>query len=202
MGFQSISDYNAPPVFQTLVQSGKTTSPVFAFKLADSGSELTIGGLNSNLYTGSVTYIPVTEEGYWQVDLDAVSVGSTRAVGATSAIIDSGTTLIVGDLTNVAKFYRSIPGAKDASSTLGAGFYTFPCASAPTSISLTFGGKKFAVSPDAFNLGQATEGSSSCVGGIVGDSSADFWIVGDVFMRNVYTVFDYGNSQVGFAALA
>ena len=28
------------------------------------------------------------------------------------------------------------------------------------------------------------------------------WIIGDVFMVNVYTVFDIGNSQVGFAELA
>jgi hypothetical protein len=64
MGFQSISEYNAPPVFQTLVKTGKTTEPVFAFKLSDSGAELTIGGTNNALYTGGFTAVPVTQEGY------------------------------------------------------------------------------------------------------------------------------------------
>jgi Eukaryotic aspartyl protease len=31
---------------------------------------------------------------------------------------------------------------------------------------------------------------------------SEFYILGDVLMSNVYTVFDYGNSQVGFASLA
>jgi cathepsin D len=203
MGFQSISDYNAPPLFQSLVAAKAVSSPVFAFKLSDSGAELTLGGLNPDLYTGSVTYVPVTEEGYWQVDMDSVNVGTKKAVTGVGAIIDSGTTLIVGDSTNVAKFYKSVPGAKAAGASVGDGYYTFPCSSVPSNISISFGGKKFTISPDVFNLGQVSEGSSLCVGGIVGeDLGVDFWIVGDVFMRNVYTVFDYGNSQVGFAQLA
>lgn len=31
---------------------------------------------------------------------------------------------------------------------------------------------------------------------------SEFYILGDVLMSTVYTVFDYGNSQVGFASLA
>ncbi|KII89342.1 hypothetical protein PLICRDRAFT_53792 [Plicaturopsis crispa FD-325 SS-3] len=202
MGFQSISDYNAKPLFQSLVADGETDDSVFAFKLADSGAELYIGGTDDSLYTGSFTYVPVTQEGYWQVDLDGVSAAGKKLVSSTSAIIDSGTTLIVGDTASVKKFYAGISGAKSAASSVGDGYYTVPCDSIP-SVSLTFGGKKFSVSSDSFNLGAATSGSSECVGGIVGeDIGIDAWIVGDVFMRNVYTAFDFGNTQVGFAKLA
>jgi cathepsin D len=62
MGFQSISQYNAPPVFQTLISEGAVTSQVFGTKFAVSGSELFIGGTNSALYTGSFTYLPLTVE--------------------------------------------------------------------------------------------------------------------------------------------
>jgi cathepsin D len=62
MAFQSISDYNAPPLFQTLISEGAVTSPVFGFKFATSGSELFLGGTDSALYTGDFTWVPLTNE--------------------------------------------------------------------------------------------------------------------------------------------
>ncbi|KAF7982811.1 hypothetical protein HWV62_25743 [Athelia sp. TMB] len=202
MGFKSISDYGANPTFQTLVANGETDSPVFAFKLSSSGAELSVGGTDSSLYSGDFTYAQVEKEGYWQVALDGVSVGGSKTLDSLDSIIDTGTTLIVGDSTNVAKLYKAIPGSKDASSSVGAGFYTVPCDSIPD-ISLTFNGQSFDISSTSFNLGPATSGSSDCVGGISSqDSDSSFWIVGDVFLQNTYTVFDVGNSQVGFAKLS
>jgi cathepsin D len=64
MGFQSISQYNAPPLFQTLISEGVVTSPVFGFKLATPGSELFIRGTNNALYTGNFTWLPLTVEVY------------------------------------------------------------------------------------------------------------------------------------------
>lgn len=202
MGFQSISDYNAPPVFQTLVSEGQTTSSVFAFKLAESGSELTIGGLNSALYSGTPIYTDVTQEGYWQIDFDALKVGSKSVAGSTAAIVDSGTTLVIVSTSAAAAFYQQIPGSADASNTVGAGFYTFPCSTTIPKVAFTINGKDLAMSSSSVNFGPVSQGSSDCVGSIVGDSSFDLAILGDAFMRNYYTIFDYGNSRVGFATLA
>ncbi|ETW79235.1 aspartic peptidase [Heterobasidion irregulare TC 32-1] len=202
MAFKSLSDYNANPLFQSLAAQGKTTSSVFSFKLASSGSELYLGGKNSNLYTGSITYTPVTDASYWQVDMDGLAVDGTSVLSTTAAIIDTGTTQIVGDPDSVATVYDQISGAVSAPQ-YGDGIYTIPC-SFNTPITLTFNGKDFAVDPSTFNLGPVSSGSSTCVGGLASDSSLtdEFWIVGDVFLQNVYTVFDVANTQVGFAALA
>ncbi|KIM26783.1 hypothetical protein M408DRAFT_177621 [Serendipita vermifera MAFF 305830] len=203
MGFQSISEYNAPPVFQSLVSQGQTSSGVFAFKLAQSGSELTVGGLNSALYSGSPTYTPVTQEGYWQIQFSSLKVGSTSVVGSTSAIVDSGTTLVIGSTSGVKAFYAKIPGSADASSTVGEGFYTFPCSTTLPAVSFTIGGKALTMAASSINFGPVSEGSSKCVGSIVADASigSQFWILGDAFMRNYYTIFDYDASRVGFATL-
>jgi hypothetical protein len=79
-----------------------------------------------------------------------------------------GTTLLIGDTQDVEFFYENVPGAKDASSAIGPGFFTVPCDAVPT-LSLGFAGTTFSVSPDIFNLGQLFEGSADCVGGFMGE---------------------------------
>ncbi|KAH8118719.1 acid protease [Phellopilus nigrolimitatus] len=189
------------PVFQSLVAQKKTTSPEFGFTLLSSGSELYLGGVDTSKISGSLTYTPVTEAGYWQITLGGVSVGSkTIFSNGVDAIVDSGTTLLYGDSANVKKIYAAIPGSKDASSTIAAGFYTIPCNSKST-VSLKLGSSKFTISAAKLNLGSTGSGSNTCVGSIVADDSLGFWILGDVFMSNVYTSFDVGNQRVGFATL-
>ena len=70
MAYQSASAFNSPPLFQTLVAQGSVTQPQFAFKLAETGAELYLGGTNPELYKGCFTYVPVTE----QVSLELTGV--------------------------------------------------------------------------------------------------------------------------------
>ena len=135
--------------------------------------------------------------------MDSVTVNSNTspAVLRVSTIIDTGTTLIIGDAANVRRLYAQIPGSKDASKTVGPGYYTVPCSSIPT-VKFTFGGTSFSIPPSVFNLGRVSSKSTDCIGGIVSSgTNSNFWIVGDIFLRAVYTVFDLGNNRVGFATL-
>lgn len=57
----------------------------------------------------------------------------------------------------------------------------------------------------SFNLGRMEFGSDQCFGALIGcDMGLDdnVWLLGDSFMKNVYTSFDFGTNQVGFATLA
>ena len=57
----------------------------------------------------------------------------------------------------------------------------------------------------SFNLGEVPEGSGQCVGSVQGldhGLGSNVWILGDSFMKNVYTAFDFEHNQVGFATLA
>lgn len=201
MAFQSISSSNASTFFQSLVSQGQIDEPVFSLKLSSSGSELYLGGANSALYTGDFTYTPVTQQGYWEVNLNGIEGNGQTILSNIDAIIDTGTSLVIGNPSQIAAFYTAL-GGTDASSTVGPGFYTFPCDSFP-SVSMTFGGTSFPISAETLNLGPVSQGSSDCVAGFVGqDTGASFWTIGSVFLQNVYSTFDIGNLQVGFAQLA
>jgi len=200
LAFPALSVFGANDLFTTLVDEGQATAQ-FGVKLADSGSELFLGGVNNNLFTGSFVNSPVDQDAFWQIDLLAIGLnGEELASGDVAAIVDTGTTLLIGDTSDVTFVYENIPGAKDASSVLGDGFFTVPCDAVPT-LSLTFGGTAFSISPETFNAGQLFEGGADCVGGLAGEDLG-FWVIGDVFLRNVYTSFNKGANEVGFALLA
>lgn len=202
MAYQSISATNATSLVKTLVADHQIPAAVFGLKLAQTGAELNLGSNDHSLYTGNFTYAPVTSRGFWQVELGGVSVDGEAVPGLTSndSIIDSGTSYIMTSSSQAALFYQSIPGSRDASHTVGKGFFTFPCSSDPT-VSLTFGGKSFSINPALFNLGKVTENSKDCIGAIIGGNKYKFWVIGGTFLQNVYASFDMDNNRVGFATL-
>ncbi|KAH9033421.1 acid protease [Lactarius pseudohatsudake] len=201
LAFPSISPYQATPVFLTLAAQGSLPSNAFGFYLANKGSELFLGGTNNKLHDADFTYVPVTNEGYWETNVDALYVNGRKIAGVRDSIIDTGTTMILGDAKTVQAIYKHIPGSKPAPADIGPGLYTVPC-SFNSTIAVQFGRAEFVIAQEIFNLGALSEGSTDCVGGIGEvDDQTPFWIIGDVFLQNVYTEFDVGNKRIGFANL-
>ncbi|KAF9219073.1 Asp-domain-containing protein [Gyrodon lividus] len=194
MAFQAISVYNQSPVSLTLVTQGQTDEPVFAFGLTDFDAELYIGGTNPDMYIGDFSWASVIQHGFWEVTMDNVLGNGQTVLTNIPAIIDTGSSLIHGNPSNVADLYEAVGG------TPNNGIYTFPCDAVP-SVSLTFGGTSFPIPPETFNLGTTAVDPSRCIGAIVAGRFTP-WIVGSVFLRHVYTAFDLRNARVGFAMLA
>ncbi|KAG8724397.1 Type I transmembrane sorting receptor [Ceratobasidium sp. 395] len=200
LAFSSISSIDKPTFVENLFTQKKISALIFAFRLATSGSELYLGGVDSAKYTGTITYVPLTSKTYW-LTTGSSSVGST--VGYSGAmIIDSGTTIIVGPTSSVKTWWSKVSGSAACSTSVcgTTGYYTYLCASPPT-VSFTFNGAKFTIPSSDFNLGTVDNAGTRCVGAIVGTSGVpdNAWIVGDTLMKQTYTVFDETNGRVGFA---
>ncbi len=89
---------------------------LFSDVSAASGGELIFGGLDSSKYTGSITYVSVAIEGYWEFQMNNVSVGSTVISSSAYAIVDTGTTVIIGPTSEVDTLNAALGGTYDKSS--------------------------------------------------------------------------------------
>jgi cathepsin D len=208
LAFPEISEFEGSPLIQTLDESGKLPQSIFGFKLSTTPghSEMNIGGINTNLYhPDTLTYVPMTNRGYWQVEMDSISRLGQEVIESRAApvIIDTGTTFIITSYSIAQSYYANISGA--TAHTEGADtdtYWTIPCDTINSTVpTITFGRHAFEVSAQTYNLGPDVP-SGDCLAGIAASSEMNFTIIGDVFLQNVYSVFDYANTRVGFAELS
>jgi Eukaryotic aspartyl protease len=127
--------------------------------------------------------------------MNSVSSGSKKLSLSANAIIDTGTTLIVAPPNISRHLHASIEGAV-YTSTYG---WRLPCSASNSTETIEFelGGNQFAV-PVADLVREASAEARLCFSGLV-ESGLPFTVLGDVFLKSWYTVFDFGNTRVGFA---
>ncbi|KAF8750775.1 peptidase A1 family [Rhizoctonia solani] len=179
LAFSSISSIGAPTFIENLASQGAISSSVFSMYLAANNSELYLGGTNSTLYTGDITYTNLTSRSYWLTN-GSSNVSGTEAYSG-PMIIDSGTTLIVGEKRSVEAWWKQVDNAMRCPSFVcgTSGYYLFPCSS-PPNITFAFGGASYNIDPDYFSIGAVDNFGEICVGGIVGSSGVPdhAWVVG------------------------
>jgi cathepsin D len=116
--FEQLSVLNKPSIFETISESGVLPENVFSVKLSSTSgeSELYIGGTNTALYVeDTLTYTAVTNEGYWEVNLQSVSRDGATVGSNAASIIDTGTTLIITTNDAAAAYFDGIPGSSESS---------------------------------------------------------------------------------------
>lgn len=141
---------------------------------------MTIGSLNTTLFTGSVNYVASTASNYWEIPLDDISLnGVSMGINNNDVLIDTGTSLIYFPKAQVVAFYSKIDGAVEA----GGGIWKYHCSANPQ-MAVTFGGVSYPIALADFNLGYASSDGVFCYGGLAYFSGMDLWIFGDVFRKS------------------
>ncbi|KAI1315952.1 hypothetical protein EDD11_010590 [Mortierella claussenii] len=206
LGFNSIESVSGVKTFlDNAIAAGALAQPVVSVFLPSErvfngqGGQYLFGGIDNSKYTGSLTYIPVTQEGYWQIAIDDAGYNGQSLGQSSQGIVDTGTTLIiVGDAAAQA-IHDNIQGATN-DPTNG---WLVPCSVAQSTdkISFSMGGTDFNVAVADLAYEDVGDGSGNCVSGVQGGQN-DLWILGDVFIKNNYCVFSQTSSpSIGIAPL-
>jgi len=208
LAFRSISEDNVDPPFYVFEQNGLLTMDLFTFYLQsddqDDG-ELLIGNIDTSHYTGKLWATPIIHETYYMIALAGATMNGKSITTVTKAIVDSGTSTLVGPTADVESIAQMV-----GATLIAPGEYEVNCDTTLPNLYFTLGSgsniKQFEVNGDTWKI-KICNIVCSCLMGIIGmdippADDGPFWILGDVFMRDWFTVFDVGNFSLSFAAAA
>ncbi|KIK96589.1 hypothetical protein PAXRUDRAFT_25008 [Paxillus rubicundulus Ve08.2h10] len=203
---KTLSEQKVLTPVEALASNGLIQSPITSFKisrLADqlNDGEVTFGGLDASKFVANslVTIPNVNLQGFWEGAIDAITVDGTDAgLTGRTAILDTGTTLILAPPQDAQQVMQSLGGTCDTQQC------TVPCTST-ASLALSFGNTSFAIDPRDLavlpvDLGNPT---GDCTAGIQPQQigTATEWLVGDVFLKNAYFSTDVSKNEISLAKL-
>ncbi|EDW80653.1 uncharacterized protein Dwil_GK11645 [Drosophila willistoni] len=204
LAFRKIAEQHVTPLFQSMCDQKLVDQCVFSFYLKRNGSErsggeLLFGGTDSTKFTGQLTYVPLSNPGYWQFEMQGIEIDGQRIAEHRQAIADTGTSLLVAPPREHLIINRLIGGFPTTS-----GEYVVNCNHIDRlpDISFIIGGQRFALQPRDYIIRLTDDdGSALCLSAFTG-MDTEFWILGDVFIGRFYTAFDMGQLRIGFAPAA
>lgn len=189
--FDNVLPDLSQPVFTAQLLGGKVGAYEF-------------GRIDDSAFEGELARIPVNgRNGFWQVTSDLASVnGQEIPIEGGSAIIDTGTSLMLAPEIMVAGYYSQVQGAEVNSQVGG---IIFPCSAELPDLSVRLGESYIATIPgqgiNFAEVGTDTEtGNSYCFGGLQSNQGVPFAIYGDVFFKSQFVAFQGGNDpSIGVA---
>ncbi|CAO3624617.1 unnamed protein product [Mucor fragilis] len=198
LGFDTITTVAGikTPV-DNLISQGLISSPVFGVWLGKAsnggGGEYVFGGSNPNHYTGALTTVPVdNSRGWYSITVDSLNAGNSPVADSFTGILDTGTTLLLLPQT-ISDQVASQYGAYDN----GDGTYLISCDTSNLEpLEFSINGAQFQVPVESLIFQQS---GSYCFASFGYSPGIDFAILGDVFLKNNYVIFNQKVPQVQIA---
>lgn len=198
LGRASSNKLGTPTVMDILASQNLLEENIFGIHLSRSADgatdgQITFGSVDTSRFNGELSYTnSIASDGLWEVPVEGASVdGQSLGYTGKTAVIDTGTSYILMPLEDAKALHGKIPGSSNSGET-----FAIPC-DTQLSIQFTFSGVTYDVSPKDY-VGKPDK-AGKCASNIVGHQSfgPDTWMLGDVYLKNVYTVFDFDNDRIG-----
>ncbi len=152
------------------------------------------GAVDPSKYTGDLSYTnSISKDGLWEVPVEDAGVdGRGSGFSGKTAIIDTGTSFVLLPPNDAKKLLAPIPNIKPSGES-----FSLPC-STKAVLQFTFSGVTYNVSTKDY-IGKPVAGGDLCNCNIIGRQTfgPNQWLIGDAFLKNVYTVFDFDKNRIG-----
>ncbi|WEW57427.1 tethering complex subunit [Emydomyces testavorans] len=156
------------------------------------------GRIDKTKFTGDLVKIPVdSTRGFWEFKSAMFKVGNDTQIrtvtkGVSSAIADTGTTLMLANDEVVKAYYDQVKGAKLSAE---AGGFIFPCETTLPNLFVSLADTHLAKIPgDLINFAPVGSNSKSgekvCFGGLQSNHGSGLQIFGGIFFKAIFVVFD------------
>ncbi|KAF9572209.1 hypothetical protein EC968_010147 [Mortierella alpina] len=201
LAYQEMSSSGEQPPFLSMMEQRTVKNGIFGFYMGHGSGELAFGGYDSSRIEGNdILWSKVVKKGYWEIMMDGVKSEKEKLLKApVHAIVDTGTTQIIVPVGLARHLHaKLLPGARH----IHDGIYSLPCnLQGMPILKFEIGGRTFELPPHLYTLQEIAPGR--CMSGFAGEEvEGTSWILGDVFLRSVYSIFDFDNDRVGFGKLA
>lgn len=202
MAYPAMSAGGATTAMQGMLQQNLLTNPIFSVYMGSQSGQIIFGGVDTSLYSGQIVWAPVTQELYWQIGINGFSINGQSTGWCSNGcqgIMDTGT----GPLTIPQQYMGSLLQTLGAQQTQNG--YFVNCNNVQNLPTITFyiNGYSFPIPPSAYiiqNNGYCSVNVEETY--LPSQNGQPLWILGDVFLRQYYTVYDMTNNRVGFAQSA
>ncbi|OWK17633.1 PAG2, partial [Cervus elaphus hippelaphus] len=175
LAYPSLAVRGTTPVFDNLKNQRVISEPVFAFYLSSqpgNSSVVMFGGVDHTYHKGKIQWVPVTRTSFWQVAMSSISING-NVVGCSQ-----GCQAIVDTGTS------SLVGPTHLVTNILKLINPKPILDDKISQEICF--SSFQGGTELLNPSETSE----------------TWILGDVFLRLYFSVYDRGNNRIGLAPAA
>jgi len=183
-------------VLQSLMAKRKAGHAVFGLYLAATSSDAVAGGemvfggyRKERMADKELFWVPVSASGSWQVTVDDITVDGQRAnlcaKGGCEAAIDTGSSLVLAPGNILGRLMSKIDPGDD-------------CSKRPPTLGFVIKGRTFELRSEDY-LEHTDDGCEFLLSSAAATGKGPSLILGYPFLRRYYTVFDQGNSRIGFA---
>ena len=199
LSFPSLSNLNHIPIFDNIMKQKLLSKNYFSFYLADQNekaqSQILFGEPSKEYYVGRVNWHKVTEESYWQIQMSDIKVNGQNLNicprEGCKLVIDTGTSIITGPSDDIGRLLDKLElnNCEDLSNL--------------PDIKFKLGEFEYEMKAKEYLIFAKISNRTLCKKAFmaldVPAPRGPLWVLGDIFLRKYFVIFDRDNKRIGIA---